>query len=192
MQKLYDRYADRYDAFLTLTSTDERHYRARMGDRTVVRAMQNPTPVWDGPVSTLDSKVAVAAGRLEPIKGFHLVIQAWRRVHAAHPDWRLQIYGAGSRRAQLQRKINEFGLRGVVTLEGHTDQLRHRMAEASFLVVGSMMEGYGMVLVEAMSCGLPVVSVDCPSGPRDIITPGEGGYFVPGASLSLWHAPSMA
>lgn len=178
VQERYDRYAHRFDAFLTLTATDARHYHRRLGDRTIVRAMRNPTPVWDGPLSTLDATVAVAAGRLEPIKGFHLVIRAWRLVHAAHPAWRLRIYGEGSRRAQLQRTIDECGLSGIVTLEGHTDRLRDRMAEASFLVVGSQIEGYPMVVVEAMSCGLPVVSVDCPSGPRDIITPGEDGYLV--------------
>lgn len=176
---LYAKYGDRLDAFLALTRPDARRYRELIGGRTRVRRMTNGTPAWEGERSTLTSKVAVAAGRLETSKGFDLLVSAWRDVAAKHPDWTLRIFGDGSKREELDRQIDELGLRGQVTLEGHSTSLQSEMAKASLFVLSSRAEGYGMVLVEAMACGVPVVSTNCPTGPRDIITPGVDGLLVP-------------
>lgn len=176
---LYEKYGGRLDAFLALTRRDARRYRRLLGGRTPVRRMTNGTPAWHGEHSTLTDKVVVAAGRLEPSKGFDLLVSAWRQVAGTHPDWTLRIFGEGSKRGELERQIDELGLGGCVSLEGHSTSLQSEMAKASLFVLSSRAEGYGMVLVEAMACGVPVVSTNCPTGPRDIITPGVDGILVP-------------
>ena len=177
---MYQQYGGGLDAFLALTRKDTRRYRTLFeGTSTLVRRMTNGTPAWEGEPSTLTSKVVVAAGRLEPSKGFDLLIQAWQQVAARHPDWRLRIFGDGSMEAELESQIEDLDLTRQVTLEGHSTSLQSEMAKASLFVLSSRSEGYGMVLVEAMACGVPVVSTDCPTGPRDIITPGVDGLLVP-------------
>jgi glycosyltransferase involved in cell wall biosynthesis len=177
--ELYERYGGRLDAFLALTSEDTAGYERMLGGQTHVQTMTNGTPAWHGERSTLTEKVVVGAGRLERSKGFDLLVDAWAQVAQKHPDWRLRIYGEGSQRSALQRQIDELGLGGSVSLEGFSTSLQAEMAKGSLFVLSSRAEGYGMVLVEAMACGVPVVSTDCPAGPRDIITPGVDGLLVP-------------
>ena len=176
---LYQEYGGRLDAFLALTTEDTAGYRRMLGDRTHVQTMTNGTPAWKGPRSALTEKVVVSAGRLEPSKGFDLLIDAWTQVIAEHPDWRLRIYGEGSKQRALERQIERLGLGQSVSLEGFSTDLQAEMAKGSLFVLSSRYEGYGMVLVEAMACGVPVVSTDCPAGPRDIITHGVDGLLVP-------------
>jgi glycosyltransferase involved in cell wall biosynthesis len=120
---LYQRYAGRLDAFLGLTSEDAEGYQRMFGAQTHVQAMTNGTPVWHGEQSDLTNKLVVAAGRLERSKGFDLLIAAWAQVAAAHPDWRLRIYGKGSQRPALKRQVRKLGLAGVVSLEGFSTSL---------------------------------------------------------------------
>jgi glycosyltransferase involved in cell wall biosynthesis len=127
----------------------------------------------------LDAKVVVAAGRLSPQKGFDLLVRAWAHVHETHPDWRLRIYGDGPRRAGLGRRIERLGLGDVVTLEGPSPDLGAELARASTFVLSSRFEGLPLVLLEAMSLGMAVVSFDCPTGPRDVVADRRNGLLVP-------------
>jgi glycosyltransferase involved in cell wall biosynthesis len=107
----------------------------------------------------------------------------WAQVARRHVDWELKIFGGGKLQGELEQQIDELGLRGSARLMGYTDQLPQAMAEASFYVMSSRFEGFPMVLLEAMRCGLPIVSYDCPNGPRDLITHGRDGFLVPNGDV---------
>jgi glycosyltransferase involved in cell wall biosynthesis len=94
-----------------------------------------------------------------------------------HPDWRLNIYGGGDNEF-YQRMANDLGLNGLVCCNRAVDDIYKCYRESSFFVLSSRYEGFGLVLAEAMSAGLPVVSFACPCGPRDIVTDGVDGLLV--------------
>ena len=174
------RHYGRLDALTVLTEEDRRDYGAMLdGTHTRVAAIPNALPPLDGGTSAVDGTVAVAAGRLNSQKGFDLLIRAWARVAQERPGWTLRIYGSGPERGALKALIAEHGLGGRVRLEGATKQIGTKMAEGSLFVLSSRFEGFGMVIVEAMSKGLPVVSFDCPRGPSEIIDHDRDGILVP-------------
>ena len=124
------------------------------------------------------AKLVVAAGRLGKRKGFDRLLSAWARVAHEFPEWRLAIFGHGPWARKLVRRADELGVGDSVDLAGNSPRLPEEMAKASLYVMTSRREGFPMVLLEAMSVGLPVIAYDCPTGPRDIITDGVDGYIV--------------
>ncbi|MFE1174300.1 glycosyltransferase family 4 protein [Streptomyces sp. NPDC058773] len=168
------------DAVVTTTEADAAVYRARMPLPGVrVLAVPNIVPAPDGPPSEGTSKVIAAAGRLVRGKRFDLLIEAFSAVAAKHPDWRLRIHGGGAERDGLQSLIDGLGLRGQAELTGPRSPIEAEFAKASIVASASDAESFGMTLVEAMRCGVPVVSTDCPLGPAEIIDDGTDGLLVP-------------
>ncbi|MFD9099401.1 glycosyltransferase family 4 protein [Streptomyces collinus] len=168
------------DVVVTTTEADAADYRRRMplpGIRVLAVPNSVPDPGVEPPTGT--TKVVAAVGRLAPGKRFDLLIESFATVAAKYPDWRLRIYGDGAERDRLQTLIGDLGLAGCVQLMGSRTPIEPELAKASLLALSSDAESFGMAIVEAMRCGVPVVATDCPHGPGEIIRDGIDGRLVP-------------
>ncbi|MFI9121994.1 glycosyltransferase family 4 protein [Streptomyces bikiniensis] len=171
------------DAVTTVTEADARAYRKLGLPGVRIEAVPNSVPAPSLPPADPAAKTVVAAGRLTRVKRYDVLIEAFARVAGDHPDWKLRIYGSGDAvqnlRAPLARLIEERGLKERAFLMGSVTPLEPEWVKGSIAAVTSRRESFGMTIVEAMRCGLPVVSTDCPNGPREIIEDGVDGRLVP-------------
>lgn len=176
-------FAPRADVVVSLTESMSRWLAGRLGGAAPeLLVVPNPLPSHPQPRSPLDQRTFVTAGRLAPEKQFEHVVDAFWRVHEQLPGWRLRIFGDGPRADNLAAQVRKLGLEDRVELPGSTDDLAAEWARASVSVLASRGEGYPLVLQEAMSAGVPPVSYDCPSGPREMITHDVDGLLVPPGS----------
>ena len=166
-----------YDKIVVLTQEDKIN---NWGNNSKVIAIPNPlNSIYfeNQPISDRN-KTVITAGRLVPIKNFKSLINAWEQINTLHPEWNLEIYGEGGLKKELQDQIDNLHLNQSVFLKGHSNNIQEQMSKASIFALTSISEGFGIVIIEAMSCGLPIVSFACPCGPKDIITEGKDGFLV--------------
>lgn len=159
--------------FVTLSSEDNDRW-GEIKNRTYI---YNPLSFFPNKTSDCNTKQVIAVGRYTYQKGFDMLIESWKYVKEKHPDWVLKIYGGGERKSYFELR-DRYGLEDNVFLEPSTDNIIDKYCESSIFVLSSRFEGFGMVITEAMACGLPAVSFTCPSGPKDIIKDGEDGLWV--------------
>ena len=164
-----------YDQIVVLTKED---WDENWNKDDKVKVVPNPMTAEVTEKSDCHNLKVIAAGRLVQQKNFWSLINIWKRVAMVHPDWILEIWGSGEQEKMLKKHIAESGLEEKVFLKGFTANIYGEMATASIYLLTSEFEGFPLVLIEAMSVGLPVVSYACPTGPRDIIEDGENGFLI--------------
>lgn len=177
-----ERLVRRFDRFVVLTEEDARMWGEIPGMRVIPNAAKD---ICDGMrpnagVASLDVRRVIAVGRLDYQKGFDRLIDAWVLVRkdGRFADWRLDIFGQGEWKEMLQRKIRTLGVGDSARLNAPVKDIAAEYKASSMLVMSSHYEGFPMVMVEAMSAGLPVVTFDYKCGPKDIIDDGRNGLLV--------------
>jgi glycosyltransferase involved in cell wall biosynthesis len=185
-QPLFDR-RDEVDAIVFLTNAQRADAEARFGERRSFRVIPHPVRTTQHPpFEERDPDLVAMLARLDPQKQLSDAVTAFAEVLAAVPTARLEIYGQGPDRDRLQRQIDELGLGGSVTLMGYTKDPAAVYHRAALSMLTSRFEGFGLVLLESLSHGCPVVSYDVKYGPSDIIANGVNGYLVePGDTHEL-------
>lgn len=168
--------ASRFDKFVVLTQEDKEYW----GEMPNIEVIPNAALQMTKALSDVTAKRVLAVGRLDYQKGFDRLIEAWRMVQKSgrFKDWALDIYGQGEWRKMLEQMTDDFGLKGTAHINRPTTDIANEYIHSSLLVMSSNYEGFPMVMIEAMSCGLPVVSFDFKCGPRDIISHGVNGLLV--------------
>ena len=162
------------DALVVLTEQQILHWPTAVAKY----AIPNALPFYPNEVSTCDNKRAIIVGRYTEAKGYDYMIEAWRIVHQKHSDWTIHTFAMGEDEEQVRAKIQSYGLQDTIIMNPPTDNIMEEYLKSSICVVSSVFEGFSMVLIEAMACGLPCVSFDCPYGPRTIIKDGEDGFLI--------------
>lgn len=166
----------RFDKFVVLTEEDREYW----GKLPNIEVISNATKVNDLAKSNVETKRVIAVGRLDYQKGFDRLIKAWKIVmkDCDLRDWRLDIYGQGEWKQMLEDMIQEAGLSQNTFINAPVKNIGDKYADSAFLVMSSHYEGLPMVMIEAMTYGLPVVSFDFKCGPKDIIQSNENGLLV--------------
>ena len=161
-------------ALVLLTPEDAKNWEG------VTKTYVIPNSIKEIPLecSKLINKQAIFVGRYNDAKGYEYLVEAWKIVHHNHPDWIINIYGSGELHDDVERWINEAKLHESMIMHEPTNQIMEKYLESSICVVSSRYEGFSMAIIEAMACGVPCVSFDCPFGPRNIIKKDEDGILV--------------
>lgn len=171
-----ERIVRRFDKFVVLTNEDREYW----GKLPNIEVIPNAAMFVADRYSDVSNKRVIAVGRLDYQKGFDRLIQAWEIVYKSgkYNDWRLDIFGQGEWKEMLQGMIDERELNGSAFINKPTKNIGKEYAESAMLVMSSNYEGFPMVMIEAMACGLPVVAFDFKCGPKDIISDGENGLII--------------
>jgi glycosyltransferase involved in cell wall biosynthesis len=165
------------DMLIALTEHDAvcwRHHKAKN-----VQVVPNPVPYYADNDYNIEKEKGriIVVGRLASQKRFDRLIEAFSLISDRYPGWYIDIFGEGELREDLDSLIKEKGLKGRVNIMNFVHNIYPEYMRSQFLVLSSDFEGFGLVIVEAMACGLPIVSTDCPFGPSDIIDDGKTGLL---------------
>lgn len=185
-----ERLVRRFDRFVVLTQEDRQYW----GDLPNIQVIPNAAMRLKNVYADPSVKRVLAVGRLDYQKGFDKLIQAWKLVKkdSELSDWKLDIFGQGEWKDKLLNEIKEYGLEDSLKIHAPTTDIGQEYVSSSILVMSSNYEGFPMVMIEAMACGVPVVSFAFKCGPKDIIRHQENGLIVPeGDVIALAKALSF-
>lgn len=173
-RKKYEDMPNHYDHFVVLSAS---HLEQWQGYKHI-SAIPNMCSLEAEQEASLDTPVVSILARLSEEKNISSLIRIWSLLGEEARDWQLQIWGEGSERSLLETQISELGLQHSVRLMGETDDVRQVYLASSVICLTSKHEGFPMTLIEAQSFGLPIISYDCPLGPKDIITHDSNGFLI--------------
>lgn len=188
LRGLYHNYKNRkraknikkYDRFIVLTQEDKNSWKGFDN----IDVIPNSQTFDCNQPAKLENRRVIAVGRYHAVKGYDRLIQAWSLVNQECKDWTLHIVGEGTLRKNLQAQIDRLGLDQYVFLDGASQNIKNEYLSSSILALTSFYEGFGLVILEAMTCGVPVVSFSCPCGPKDLIVDGKNGFLVSNGDIS--------
>lgn len=164
-----------YDKIVTLTLEDKNVY---WNNKSNIVVIPNPLTFESDIRSNLISKKIIAMGRLVEIKNFSSLIRSFNLVYKKHKDWILEIYGEGPLKQYLLSEIKSLGLEKNVLIYNRIENVKNKFLDASICVVPSLCEAFCLVIIESMSCGVPVISYNFPCGPKEIINDKINGLLV--------------
>jgi len=167
-------YIKKFDKFVVLTKEDKEYW----GNLHNIVIIPNFIFNYPSHISSLKYKKVVAVGRLTYQKGYDILIKIWKYVSKECPDWILEIYGEGEEYVTLKKNIDDEHLASSIILKSPVSDIESVYLQSSVLVLSSRYEGLPMVLLEAMSIGLPIVAFACKCGPRDVIDNGVNGFLL--------------
>ena len=168
------------DSLVVLTDKD----REAWTELNNVVTIPNPLPFTPTKSSLQTEKRVIAIARYSYEKGIDLLLQAWAEVERQCEDWRLDVFGDGDT-SSYEHLIDNLGIdRNRCGLNARTNDVEREYCNSSIFALSSRFEGFGMVMIEAMACGLPVVAFNCPWGPQEIVNNGEDGILVDNGSPS--------
>ena len=176
--KLMELGGSQFDTFVVLTNGNLKEW-----SLTNLMLIPNPLPFNSMEKSLLNTKKVLAVGKQGYQKSYDRLLQIWKIVGEKFPDWILEVYGKREPQLGLEKRVSEFGLKSKVYFFDPVKNIQEKYKDAAIYVMSSRYEGFGMVLIEAMSFGVPCVSFDCPHGPADIINDSENGYLVENGNI---------
>ena len=168
-----------YQHIVVLTERDKQLWGG--DDRFAV--IPNPLSFQTEKTAPLNTKIILSMGRLVYPKGFQYLIRAFHTIAREFPDWRIEIYGKGHDRERLQNEINILSLQNQIILKAPDPDVKSLMMRADLFVLPTLYDGFGLVLTEAMVCGVPCISFDSECGPGEIIRTDEDGFLVPSKNI---------
>lgn len=164
----------RLDAFVVLSPHDADSWASVRRCEVI----PNPLTIPEASHQLNQRKRLISVGRVTEQKGYDWLVEIWAKVAHSHPEYEMAIYGHGPDQKMIERRAEELGISDSFRFYPPTSDIVSEYEQSEIYVMSSRFEGFGLVLVEAMSCGIPVISFDCPYGPSDIIQDGENGYLV--------------
>lgn len=167
------------DRFVVLTEYDRQAWQ----EIPRVDVIANPLPFYPDIINTVRRKRIISVGRYFDEKGYDLLLKAWAIVKKGCDDWELDIYGDGNKSYYEKLAVSLNLDKKRCRLNDSISDVQKEYLDSSIFVCTSRFEGFGMGIIEAMACGLPVVAFDCLWGPRSIITDGEDGLLVENGNI---------
>lgn len=173
--------AKSFDKFVVLTNANIDEWKVRN-----ITVIPNPLSFNPSQTSKLQERNVIAVGKQTYQKGYDRLLKSWKLVYEKHSDWKLNIFGKFEPSQQLEEQTVALGIQDSVKFNAPVKNILDKYLESSICVMTSRFEGFGMVLIEAMACGVPCVSFDCPCGPADIIKDGIDGFLVANGDVDVF------